>query len=788
MMPSSFAEEYHMKRAGVPSCACLFLSLLLVGCGPQQGATHPTGGNGVPDGGYGDDCQTPPKDSDGDGISDHDEGGDVSPARDTDGDGTPDYLDSDSDGDGIPDSVEGGNATPCMAPVDTDGDGKPDFVDLDSDDANDATVADREEAGPDPTHPLDSDGDGIPDYRDDDNDGDGIVDKLELTAQGASVAAMKLADAPDTDADGIPDFLDTDSDGDGIPDLTDGAVDTDGDLIPNYRDLDSDGDCVPDALELAVDSDMDGAPDFADVDSDNDGLTDGIEDKNCNGMVDACETDRKKADTDGDGVSDLVEVADCAAKPAAQQAVCMCQATNPAQSPLQSGDFVFVVDYNLPPSPTSETLSLSTDVAQADVIFSIDTTGSMGSALSNLQAGLSNVAASVQMKVKSVAMGIMDFRDFTSDDPYIVSYDYRITTVSTAAGLTALQNSLNGLMIGDGGDGPEAGWEALYNIAGGPALSATALGHTWTSAITAPQPNPVPAGETQGTLGGALFRAGSVPIVVTVSDAEWHDAPGTAANGEDGLNDYGSAENGVPTRAAAIARANLLTAHVMGIAGHSGSATGNAKARAIATANATGAVVKPADFGPVGTRPSTCAITQCCTSDGGAGEAPDASGNCPLAYGYNDTNGNGVGSAVTSGIVALANGLKFDIHVEASDVDPMTIDRFMLKLVPNLSGMGPAAMCVTMTPTPLQDNFTGPKAAPGGDGVLDTFPGIGGGQQICFDVIPKMNTTVMNTDKPQMFHAVLNVKGVSNGNTVNLGVPRDVFFLVPPKIMNGPIP
>src|SRR6185312_14413110 len=204
-----------------------------------------------------------------------------------------------------------------------------------------------------PTHPLDTDGDGIPDYRDDDNDGDGIVDKLELTAQGASVAAMKLADAPDTDGDGIHDFLDTDSDGDGIPDLTDGAVDTDGDLMP-------------DALEGAVDSDMDGAPDFADVDSDNDGLTDGIEDKNCNGMLDTCETDRMKADTDGDGVSDLVEVADCAAKPAAQQAVCMCQASNPAQSPLQSGDFVFVVDYNLPPSPTSETLSMSTDVAQAD--------------------------------------------------------------------------------------------------------------------------------------------------------------------------------------------------------------------------------------------------------------------------------------------------------------------------------------------------------------------------------------------------------------------------------------
>jgi len=767
-----------MNRAAVLVCACL-----LVACGPQQGSTH-TGGNGVPDGGYGPECSTPPKDSDGDGIADVDEGKDESPPRDSDGDGTPDYLDSDSDGDGIPDAVEGGNANPCMAPVDTDSDGKPDFVDLDSDDANDATVADREEAGPDPTHPVDTDGDGIPDFRDDDNDGDGIVDIIELTAQGAVVAANKLANAPDTDGDGVPDFLDTDADGDGIPDAVDGAVDTDNDLVANYRDLDSDGDCIPDAMEGSADTDNDGSPDFADTDSDNDGLVDGKEDANCNGAVDACETDRKKADSDGDGVSDLVEAADCSAKPPAQQTVCKCDGSDPASSPLTHGDFVFVVDYNMPPTPTSETLNLATDVSQADVIFSIDTTGSMGAALNNLKSNLASVAATVQMKVKSVAMGVVDFLDF--GDVHVVKYDYRNTTVSTAGGLSALQTALNALTLGDGGDLPESGWEALYSIAGGPALNVNGWISTFNLATT--PPNPVPAGETQGTVGGAGFRAGSVPIIVTVSDAEWHDAPGTPTSGENGLNDYGSAENGVPTRATAIMRAQSLNAHIVGIAGHGGSAMPNARARMLATAIATGAVVLPADFGPVGTRPANCAITQCCTGDSGAGEAPQANGTCPLDFSFDDTNGNGVGSAVASGIIALANGLKFDIHVEAADVDPMTVDNFMLKLVPNLSGAGPAAMCITMTPSPLQDNFTGPKAAMGGDGVLDTFPGIGGGQQVCFDVIPKMNTTVMNTEQPQIFHAQLFVKGVAGGATVNLGTPRDVFFLVPPKIKNGPIP
>ncbi|HEY2748503.1 MAG TPA: hypothetical protein VGL86_27965, partial [Polyangia bacterium] len=239
-----------------------------------------------------------------------------------------------------------------------------------------------------------------------------------------------------------------------------------------------------------------------------------------------------------------------------------------------------------------------------------------------------------------------------------------------------------------------------------------------------------------------------------------------------------------------VAALQGLGAHLIGVAATNASgATGDSTTRMTDTAYDTGAVVAPGDFGPVGTRPATCPITQCCTGVSGAGVAADGNGLCPLAFQYDDGSGAGIGNAVSSGIVALANGLKFDIHVEAHDVDPMTVENFMLKLVPNLSGMGPASMCITMTASPLQDNFTGPLATAGGDGVPDTFPGVINGQLVCFDVIPKMNTAVMDTDKPQMFHATLQVKGLAQGGAMlNLGVPRDVFFLVPPKIMNGPIP
>jgi len=774
----------------------------LVGCGPDQGGGVGGGGFNRDAGAdfsmFGNSCDKPPPDTDGDGISDHDEGADETPPRDTDHDGTPDFKDPDSDGDGIPDAIEGRNGNPCTPPVDSDSDGKPDFRDLDSDSATDSTVPDSEEAGLDPTHPVDTNGDGKPDYLDADDDGDGILDQFEMTAQGQSVAAITRASAPDTDGDNIPDYLDTDSDGDTIRDADEGLVDTDGDLTPNYRDLDSDNDCIPDALEAGdsnpatppVDTDGDGAPDFEDRDSDNEGLTDGKEDLNCNGVVDPCETDRTRADTDGDGVTDLIEVQGCAIKTPAVQAAtnCQCDGSKNDQSPLTHGDFVFVVDYQKPPAPTLETLNLGTDVSQADVIFALDSTGSMQKSLSNLATKLAGYVPSLHMKVKSVAIGVVEFKDY--GDNFVVRYDHRIETVDTTAGLQSVTSVLSGLTASGGGDYPEAGWSALYAIAGGGPIPNGAYQIAFNPAATYPPAGMFP-GESQGTISGAGFRAGSVPIVVTVTDANWHDAYGVAANGdEDGIEDYtfDSKIFGTPSRAMTLQRLQALNAHVMGLAGYGMGAEigGDPKQRARRLAQDTGAVVQPKDFGAVGVRPPGCDILKCCTGKDGASEDPIA-GTCPLSFSFDDANGSGVSESVISGIVALANGLKFDIHVVATDVDPGTVDNFVLKLVPNLSGLAGAANCITFTPSPLLDNFSGPKAAPGPDGTLDTFPGIGGGNQICFDVTPKMNNTVPNTSDPQFFRAQLQVKGLAGGNTVNLGTPRDVFFLVPPVIKNGPI-
>lgn len=105
------------------------------------------------------------EDSDGDGISDTDEGN-----ADIDGDGFPNSHDDDSDGDGIPDSVEAGDDSLDTRPVDTDGDGVPDFLDTDSDgdggfDADEILGPDGVTGTGDESNPLieDTDGDGYSD-------------------------------------------------------------------------------------------------------------------------------------------------------------------------------------------------------------------------------------------------------------------------------------------------------------------------------------------------------------------------------------------------------------------------------------------------------------------------------------------------------------------------------------------------------------------------------------------------------------------------------------------------
>lgn len=223
-------------------------------------------------------------DSDGDGTPDEDQGGD------NDGDGSADFLDvddedgpqGDTDGDSLSNIDEGALGTDPTLP-DTDGDGRDD----------------DEEVG-DVATPTDSDGDSVIDARDEDDDGDGIDSVVEdgLDADGDG--------EPDEDADGdgVRNALDDDSDGDGHPDDEERTFDTDGDGIPNVVDEDSDGDGRTDIDEGFGDDDGDAITNILDADDGDGPDADPDGDGRTNEQEVADGSDPYVGDTDGDGLDD----------------------------------------------------------------------------------------------------------------------------------------------------------------------------------------------------------------------------------------------------------------------------------------------------------------------------------------------------------------------------------------------------------------------------------------------------------------------------------------------------
>ncbi|MFK7990729.1 MAG: hypothetical protein AB8I08_32210 [Sandaracinaceae bacterium] len=465
----------------------------LVGCDPGPRFSPRDGGT---DGG------DPGADTDGDGISDADEG--AADRRDTDGDGTPDFEDSDSDNDGIPDSVEAGDADPASPPFDSDSDSTPDFIDDDSDDNG---IPDGMEAD------GDIDGDGVENRADLDDDGDGIRDRIEIDISGVT---------GDADEDGAPDFQDPDSDNDTISDGQERDQDTDGDGIPDTRDLDSDDDGIPDAQEagdadldtIPFDSDGDLVPDFRDADSDNDGLADGDE-------VLIHMTDPTDPDSDGDGVSDLIEIG-AGTNP-----------SDPSDDPRRRGDFVFVVPFMEAPDPARDTLTFSTSIQFADVYFLFDTTTSMRGEISAMRSAVESVINSVSCDATTAAC--------TGDED--------CTGVTTPAGADTIcrdgiciedprvGSCIASVFTGVGTyDGNNNSYDDLLSLQPDPALTASRIPGTangggadealFESVSCVGAPSVCSAGATRscgpGMIGTPCFRPDAVRILVAITDERDH--------------------------------------------------------------------------------------------------------------------------------------------------------------------------------------------------------------------------------------------------------------------------
>ena len=647
-------------------------------------------------------------DADRDGIADSHDG-----ELDTDNDGTVNRLDTDSDNDGLKDDEERVSVM-CSAPIDADRDGTPDFLDTDSD--NDG-IPDA----PDPTG-TDTDRDGTPDSRDADDDGDFINDVHEI---GGDPAMPR-----DSDGDGVPDYLDTDSDNDGVRDG--GAADSDIDMdgTPDYLDDDADGDGLLDIHEIGAnaasprDSDDDGTADFLDPDSDGDGLADGLEDKNNNGVVDPGESSPTVADSDMDGADDLVEQA------------AMTDPNDATKNPQADGNFVFVVPFEEGPMPMDATLDFATTIKRADVVFSMDTTGSMGGALENLKAGLSTqIVPALSEQIPDLGFAITSYEDMPLGSfGSLGDLPFEIATPITTD-VPEAQSALNTLFLGSGGDTPESGFEALYQIA-------TGAGVAW------------PADPTFMTPAGSIppfdmgFRDGALPIVIQISDAEHHSS-----------ETYGALVPGAASRQAAYDALAAIQAKVIMV---------NVAQSPIALTDhldvveTTGAVVPPSAFGASGA---------CNTGLNGIAQPANADDMCPLLFNV-DAGGSGLGDSIVDAVQALAGFASFDIDARPENEagnpgDVNAVEAFLDHVTPNV----------------MPDGATGCEAGLavadllGSDSLDDTFTDVSGGVRVCFDVVPKTNTTVEPTEVPQLFRARIDVYG--DGITVL--DDREVWFVVPPK-------
>jgi hypothetical protein len=419
------------------------------------------------------------RDRDRDGIAD-----DVESYGDPDGDTVPNAEDGDSDGDGIPDATEAGRSDCRQPPRDTDGDGLPDFVDVDADGNG---IPDRVEGGA-----VDFDGDTLADALDLDDDDDGLNDVYEI--------GPDPVEPVDTNGDGVPDYHSTDSDGDNISDRHEGTTDVDRDGIPNYRDGDSDEDGIPDVEEAGdgdletrpPDTDADGAADFLDADADDDGLDDGYER--------SIGSDPLVVDTDGDGFTDLGEDL---------------VGTDPAdETSVFTGFYVILPNCvgGVRPfdgsacGPEVRELEFNTDINVADVLFLIDSTGSMSEEISIVTSRLRDtIAPGIATEIPDVWLGVAEFRD-EDDDGYM---PMRVRQELTAD-LTRVQSALAAITDG-GGSGYTTILEGLYQLFTGEGFGAELAPH--------------PGCSDFGYYGYPCFRYGALPIVIGFSDAEARNGP-----------------------------------------------------------------------------------------------------------------------------------------------------------------------------------------------------------------------------------------------------------------------
>nr|HEX4316127.1 hypothetical protein [Kofleriaceae bacterium] len=439
----------------------------------------------------------------------------------------------------------------------------------------------------------------------------------------------------------------------------------------------------------------------------------------------------------------------------------------------QSGaqqDFFFILPYEDGSGAQDKPLDFSTAIPALDVFFDMDTTGSMAGEIKNLQTSLNGtVIPGIQAAVSNAQFGVGAMEDFpispygdtncptngVNDQPFKLMQTITSSSTAVTAGVNALSTASGG-PIGCGNDTPEGGLESIYQAATGDGL-------------TSPSPTSVPANHTG--IGGVGFRAGTMPVIVAISDADSHGVGETGACDGQAEAYAGTVATVAHSRAQTKTALANICARVVGLSAvFSGEdATCDATAYMTDLATTTGARVPPAAW-DVGTRPAGCSATQCCTGPLGAGVAPDAQGLCPEVFQVS-TTGTGVSASLVTGIQMLTrfatfvvnsvtNGVMTDIAGNPLPAGHTTAD-FIKQVIP-----------VSFTLPPPPPALPNPTI----DTTNNAFDNVTPGTEVTFSV-NAFNDFVPQTANAQIFRATIQVVA---GGCTSLD-QRDVLILVPPQ-------
>ncbi len=604
--------------------------------------------------------------------------------------------------------------------IDTDGDTTPDSEDPDSDDD---AIPDSIEAGDQDllTPPVDSDSDTRPDFRDGDSDEDTITDAVEA--------------ADDGDGDGQPNFRDTDSDGDWLTDTIEAGdsdpatppVDTDEDEMADFMDVDSDGDWISDYDESLYDTDGDDVPEFRDLDSDGDTVPDETEagDTDLSTPPGNCDGDPlpnyQDTDSDNDGISDSEE---------GSYGTDYCVADSDGDGVT---DLVELSYGSSPLDPSDNPRS------RGDFVFIVPYLENPDPTKDSLVFSTSLQKADIYFTIDTSGSMAGEIANLRNDLQTVIVPGVLAAIPDVWFGVGRFEdcpndrqctNAMRNLQdITNDITAVQNALNTMTTTCGGSEpypsnLWVIATGDTSPWASYTPYFSPHPRRCTDpATIGWPCFRPGAIPIVIQFGDE---------------LFSQNDRCNPRKTTAEAIAALNSINAKYIGVN------SGSTRPDMIGVANGTGSV--------------------------------DLGGN-PLVFDINP-NGTGLGSQVVDAVVILANYVPIEVSATVRDDTADAVDAtiFIERIEPNTVGgvsdpVDPARVCVGGLEV----------ADRTGDGIPDVFTRVLPGTTVCFDIYPRMNTTVPAAAEPQIFRAFIDVLG--DGFT--LLDTREVYFLVPPYISGG---